>query len=100
MPAEIQKISIKQYPDDVNYVVGQKFFSNGLILLVKYADETEEEITEDFTLDLPDGSVLTKAETKTVKVNYMGQEVKFDINVKENDDIQALTIMKLAKNWI
>ena len=93
LPAEIQKISIKQYPDDVNYVVGQKFFSNGLILLVKYADETEEEITEDFTLDLPDGSVLTKVETKTVKVNYMGQEVKFDINVKENDDIQALTIM-------
>lgn len=93
LPAEIQKISIKQYPDDVNYVVGQKFFSNGLILLVKYADETEEEIIEDFTLDLPDGSVLTKAETKTVKVNYMGQEVKFDINVKENDDIQALTIM-------
>lgn len=93
LPAEIQKISIKQYPDDVNYVVGQKFFSNGLILLVKYADETEEEITEDFTLDLPDGSVLTKVETKTVKVNYMGQEVKFDINVKENNDIQALTIM-------
>lgn len=93
LPAEIQEISIKQYPDDVNYVVGQKFFSNGLILLVKYADETEEEITEDFTLDLPDGSVLTKVETKTVKVNYMGQEVKFDINVKENDDIQALTIM-------
>lgn len=93
LPAEIQKISIKQYPDDVDYVVGQKFFSNGLILLVKYADETEEEITEDFTLDLPDGSVLTKAETKTVKVNYMGQEVKFDINVKENNDIQALTIM-------
>lgn len=93
LPAEIQKISIKQYPDDVDYVVGQKFFSNGLILLVKYADETEEEITEDFTLDLPDGSVLTKAETKTVKVNYMGQEVKFDINIKENDDIQALTIM-------
>lgn len=93
LPAEIQKISIKQYPDDVNYVVGEKFFSNGLILLVKYADETEEEITEDFTLDLPDGSVLTKAETKTVKVNYMGQEVKFDINVKENEDIQALTIM-------
>ena len=28
------------------------------------ADETEEEITEDFTLDLPDGSVLTKVETK------------------------------------
>lgn len=24
LPAEIQKISIKQYPDDVNYVVGQK----------------------------------------------------------------------------
>lgn len=93
LPAEIQKISIKQYPDDVNYVVGEKFFSNGLILLVKYADETEEEITEDFTLDLPDGSVLTKVETKTVKVNYMGQEVKFDINVKENEDIQALTIM-------
>lgn len=93
LPAEIQQISIKQYPDDVDYVVGQKFFSNGLILLVKYADETEEEITEDFTLDLPDGSVLTKAETKTVKVNYMGQEVKFDINIKENDDIQALTIM-------
>ena len=93
LPAEIQKISIKQYPDDVNYVVGEKFFSNGLILLVKYADETEEEITEDFTLDLPDGSVLTKVETKTVKVNYMGQEVKFDINVKENNDIQALTIM-------
>ena len=65
----------------------------GLILLVKYADETEEEITEDFTLDLPDGSVLTKVETKTVKVNYMGQEVKFDINRKENNDIQALTIM-------
>ena len=93
LPAEIQEISIKQYPDNVNYVVGQKFFSNGLILLVKYADETEEEITEDFTLDLPDGSVLTKVETKTVKVNYMGQEVKFDINVKENNDIQALTIM-------
>ena len=93
LPAEIQQISIKQYPDNVNYVVGQKFFSNGLILLVKYADETEEEITEDFTLDLPDGSVLTKVETKTVKVNYMGQEVKFDINVKENNDIQALTIM-------
>lgn len=93
LPAEIQKISIKQYPDDVNYVVGQKFFSNGLILLVKYADETEEEITEDFTLDLPDGSVLTKVETKTVKVNYMGQEVKFNININENDDIQALTIV-------
>ena len=36
------------------------------------SDLTEEEITEDFTLDLPDGSVLTKVETKTVKVNYMG----------------------------
>ena len=93
LPAEIQQISIKQYPDNVNYVVGQKFFSNGLILLVKYADETEEEITEDFTLDLPDGSVLTKVETKTVKVNYMGQEVKFNININENDDIQALTIV-------
>ena len=51
LPAEIQKISIKQYPDDVNYVVGQKFFSNGLILLVKYADETEEEITEEVVLE-------------------------------------------------
>lgn len=93
LPSKISEISIKGYPEDLDYVVGQKFFSDGLTILVKYVDGTEEEITEGFTLSLEDGTILTKAETKTITVDYMGKETIFDINIEENNDVQALTII-------
>ena len=70
-------------PNKINYLIGDKFDSTGLIL--ELIDDTgkREEIKDGYVLSVTDGTVLNEAGVKEIIVTYNEKEVKFKIEVLE-----------------
>lgn len=81
-PVIAGEISIVSLPKKLDYCLGENINTEGLVVGVKFPDGTQENIDEGFTCS---PNVLTETGTQTITVNYGGQAVEFDVNVKTAD---------------
>lgn len=78
---KVESLAVKVKPTKLEYKVGDKFDTTGLVIRVQKSDGSYEDITADFVLDLENGTVLETEGKKVVKVTYEGKEITFEINV-------------------
>jgi pectin methylesterase-like acyl-CoA thioesterase len=79
------ELVIETQPSDLEYVEGESFDPAGMVIKVKYADNTSKVIT-DYQLDK---DVLTPAD-RTVKVTYLDLEATISIKVKTTDGFDMI----------
>ncbi|MGB5824185.1 MAG: S-layer homology domain-containing protein [Proteocatella sp.] len=82
LPATVKELNIKELPEEVNYISGEKLSLKGLVVTVSYSDGETEDISfeskNQFTsmgmnVDLQDGSTLTankSTESRSVAITY------------------------------
>lgn len=80
---EITNISIKTRPTKTTYNVGESLDLGGLVIQVTYNDESTEDITEGFTSNPANGTVLNSTGRQTVVITYEGKTAQFSIIVNE-----------------
>ena len=73
---------IKSLPNKINYVVGDRFDSTGLVITVIMNNKSKVDVSEAFNLSISDGTILETAGTKTISVNYEGKILTFDVYIK------------------
>ena len=78
-PNPLISIRIEREPNKKDYVVGQNFDTNGMIVKGIFQDETEQEIL-DYTLE--NNTNLTKEQTSVI-IKYEGKETSQPITVSE-----------------
>ena len=76
-------IKITSLPEKTVYHVSESVDYTGLKIAATYSDSHEEEITG-YTLSLNNGSILTRAQTYTVKIQYNGFSASFNIEILPN----------------
>lgn len=76
-------IKITSLPEKTVYHVSESVDYTGLKISATYSDSHEEEVT-DYTLSLNNGSILTKAQTNTVLIQYKDFSTTFDIEILPN----------------
>ena len=79
-PVVITGIEIATLPDKTDYLVGESLDTAGLTLRVLYSDDTEELLTEGFTLA---GFDPQTAGTQTVTVSYSGFDASYSVTVSK-----------------
>ncbi len=72
-------ISIKTAPSKVNYLVGEAFSANGLVVEASYNDGSKADVTG-YSVSAPD---MNTAGVKTVTVTYEDKTATFTITVEE-----------------
>lgn len=75
------KLIVDRVPNKVNYVEGETLDSDGIILIAKFADGSEEEVTGGFTCS---PMSLEKAGYQKITVKYEGLTCDFEVSVREN----------------
>ena len=80
-------LSIVSLPIKLEYCVGDKLDTRGLVIGVTYPDGISENIDEGFTCS---PEYLTTAGTQTVTVTYGGSSAEFDVTVKNSDSYNLL----------
>ena len=73
----VVKLEITQVPDKVDYVAGQNFNKEGMIVKATYTNGTVKEITD---YEIQDGNDLAEGQ-ETVTISYEGQTITQDITV-------------------
>ena len=76
-------IIIKTLPNKINYVVGEKFDSTGLVLTVIKSDLTKNDISTGFYLSIDEGTVFKESGTKIININYGEKTLNFEVYVKK-----------------
>ncbi len=66
----VSSITVKQNPNKMTYLLGEKFDASGMILSVNYEDGSSRSITSGFTCS---PSVLGKTGTQAITVSYAGK---------------------------
>ncbi len=85
----VDNVIIKQLPDKINYVKGDKFDSTGLVLTVINNNLSKLDVSTALNLSISDGTILNDVGTKKVSVDYEGHILTFDINIKEVKSIEV-----------
>ena len=80
-PVVIESLTITKMPEKTEYFVGEKFSSNGIIVIANYSDGSYKEIVP--PLSVPNDFLLTTIGQSNVLVSYEGINTQFSINVKE-----------------
>ena len=101
--AEVTSIGIYQKPNKLDYVIGDKLDTKGLVVRVFYSDDSYEDIkdiTKDNTKDLTFEPKLTAAFEKegkqTIKVTFEDYSATFDINVVDENKVESIEILQSA----
>ena len=79
-PVVVSSIEVKTQPTKTTYEIGDSFNPAGLVVTVKYSDNTSEDITSGFELS---GFSSEEAGTKTITVTYEGKTTTFSVTVNE-----------------
>ena len=89
----LERIEITLPPYQTEYVAGEEYNYDGLVVTAFYNNETEEEVTEDCVIDPPAGTVAGEAGTVPVTVSYTRGEITkdavFDMEVLVIDRIEV-----------
>ena len=64
------------------YETGEALDLTGLAVVIKYSDNTTTKVTEGFTTDIANGTILNEKGNKTITVTYQGETLTFVISVK------------------
>lgn len=87
--AQVTSIGILNHPQKLEYKVGEKFNTTGLVVRVYKNNDTYEDVNitenpkEGMEVNPKNGTVLTTVGTHNVKVTYSGFTATFDIKVSE-----------------
>ncbi len=73
-------LSIKTYPDQLNYYINEELSTNGMVLLLLNADGSFEEITSGYTVSCED---LDEPGVYTVTVTYGSETTTYSVSVVE-----------------
>ncbi|MBQ4030246.1 MAG: bacterial Ig-like domain-containing protein [Bacilli bacterium] len=88
---DVSNISVKDGTIKLTYNKGDKLDLSKLVILVKYSDNTTEEINSGYTSSLEDGTVLgSKYDGYELTISYRGVTTKVKLNmnsVSESDDV-------------
>ena len=76
----LESISITTNPNKTEYVVGESFDAEGMVVTASYSDGTVE-VIDDYTVDK---TGPLKAEDTSITVSYQGKTAEVKIVVKEN----------------
>ena len=82
-------LALATRPTKTNYVVGDRFTSEGLSLTLIKGDGTKQTITKGFVLSIKDGTILNKEGTTNVTVTYANKKVTFPIVIKKVKKIEV-----------
>lgn len=77
-------------PNKTNYIVNEKFDPTGLKLQYIDSKGNSLDITQDYTLSLKTGTVLTSSGTIKVTATYNNKTVDFNIEVKKAEKITVV----------
>lgn len=81
--SKVESVQIAQYPNKLEYKVGETFSSEGLVLRVYYEDETYQEITEGF--EVVSVQTFTDEGSYQILVKYQDFELEFYVLVKPSE---------------
>lgn len=90
-----QVLSLTSRPNKINYVVGEKFDSTGIILELVNGDGIKTKVS-DYTLSIQNGSLLNDVGVKTVYVSAGDKSTSFDINVSK---VVSLEVNRLSEKY-
>ena len=78
----LESISITTNPNKTEYVVGESFDAEGMVVTASYSDGTVE-VIDDYTVDK---TGPLKAEDTSITVSYQGKTAELKIVVKESEN--------------
>ena len=78
---QITGIAISELPNKTSYIVGEKFDSIGLKILVHKNSGYQEVVTNGMELSINHGYTFNKAGVISIDVKYQGFTTKFNVNV-------------------
>jgi len=82
---KVSGIEVTQMPDKIEYLIGEEFDETGLIVSIKYSDETTSELVDNYTITGFDSSTLGE---KVITVTYGTFTCTFNIEV-----LQVLAVL-------
>ncbi len=75
----VSNLEVVCLPEKIDYYLGEKLNTRGLVLCATYPDGTKENLDEDFICS---PSVLTATGTQTITVKYGSGYTQFNVNVQ------------------
>lgn len=87
-------LNITQYPEKTEYILGESFDPDGLILSVLFDNGENESITSGYTYDSPE---FSQTGSKTVWIEYIGISTSLSVSVSRGNPV-SISIAKKPTN--
>ena len=86
-PKTILSIIISSEPNKKEYVIGDMFSSEGIVITVIYDNNTQEDVSDYYIT----GYDMSQAGTQNVTVSYQGFVISFEIYVEKKEQLKAIS---------
>lgn len=80
-------LTLTNRPNKTNFVVGDKFTTDGMVLELVNSNGKKTKITKDYTLSFSEGNVLEIPGNHTITITYNEKQVSYEINVNKVENI-------------